>query len=119
VLEIDDKDPSRLRRLTDRRVVFRLDLRFSEERSQRDGVAGPRAGATRTIVRVCISPSRTRDRRRQDVADRARDVVASFRSYLMATELEDDSPPSTVRTLGRARRLLMPWLRKRQQETGE
>jgi hypothetical protein len=112
-LEIEDKHPSRLRRLTDRPVTFRLDLRFVEQRSQKDGDIGPRGGVARTKVRVSISPSRARDRRRQDVAERARDVLASFRSYLMATEVEDDAPPREAGPLSRAKRLFAPWLHKR------
>jgi diguanylate cyclase (GGDEF)-like protein len=112
-LEIDDKHPNRLRRLTDRPVTFCLELQFSEHRTQREGDSGLRSGIARTRIRVSIQPSRTRDRRRQDAADRARDVLASFRSYLMATEVEDDPAPQTGGTLSRARRLLLPWLRKR------
>ncbi len=112
-LEIDDKHQNRLRRLTDRPVTFCLELQFSEHRTQREGDSGLRSGIARTRIRVSIQPSRTRDRRRQDAADRARDVLASFRSYLMATEVEDDPAPQTGGTLSRARRLLLPWLRKR------
>ncbi len=111
-LEIDDKHPSRLRRLTDRSVTFRLDLRFVEQRSQQGGDTGPRSGVARTKVHVSISPSRVRDRRRQDVVERARDVLASFRSYLMATEVEEDVSPRGG-PLSRAKRLFAPWLQKR------
>jgi diguanylate cyclase (GGDEF)-like protein len=112
-LEIDDKHPNRLRRLTDRPVTFSLELQFSEHRTQREGESGPRNGIARTRIRLSIQPSRTRDRRRQDAADRARDVLASFRSYLMATEVEDAPALQPGGTLSRARRLLTPWLRKR------
>ena len=112
-LEIDDKHPSRLRRLTDRPVTFRIELHFVEQRDNqtRDGV--PTRGVARTKVRVSIGLSRARDRRRQDVADRARDVLASFRSYLMATEAEDDTPPSGSGAISRAKRLFVPWLHRR------
>ncbi len=114
-LEIADKHPSRLRRLTDRPVSFRLELHFSEQRSRRAGESGPGDSVTRTRIRVRIAPSRTRDRRRQDVLGRARDVLASFRSYLMATEVEEDTPAADG-ALARARRLLAPWLLKRRKE---
>ncbi|MDZ7617959.1 MAG: diguanylate cyclase [Patescibacteria group bacterium] len=112
-LEIDDKHPSRFRRLTDRPVTFRIDLRFLEQRSQQGGDTGPRGGVARTKVYVSIGPSRPRDRRRQDVAERARDVLASFRSYLMATEVEEEPLPRTDGPLSRAKRLFAPWLHKR------
>ncbi len=112
-LEIDDKCRSRLRRLTDRPVVFRIDLQFSEERARREGDLEVKSGVARTRIRVNVSPSRTRDRRRHDVVDRARDVLASFRSYLMATEVDDDTTPQNPGALSRGRRFLIPWLSKR------
>ncbi len=111
-LEIADQNTGRARRLTDRPMAFRLELHFSEQRPQRVGATGSTEGVTRTQIRVRVTPSRTRDRRRQDVLERARDVLASFRSYLMATEVDDDAPPAAS-PLARARRLLIPWLHKR------
>lgn len=112
-LEIDDKYPGRLRRLTDRPVVFRIDLQFSEQRARREGDLEANSGVARTRIRVNVSPSRTRDRRRQDVADRARDVLASFRSYLMATEVDDDTPAKKPGALAPGRWRLIRWLSKR------
>lgn len=112
-LEIDDKRPSRLRRLTDRPLAFRLDLQFSEQRMQRDPELYPQRGVSRTRILVRITPTRTRDRRRKDVADRAREVLASFRSYLMATEVAEDAASQNAGTLARAARFLAPWLPKR------
>jgi len=111
-LEIADKSASRLRRLTDRTTAFWLDLSFEEERLQKqqdNGDASPGAGTTRTRISVTVMPRKNRDRRRDDILARAREVLVSFRSYLIASE-EDGGPP--VGALSRAKRLLAPWLIK-------
>ena len=110
-LEIEDKPASRFRRLTDRSVAFWVDVSFEEEQLQRDREGSERpfgGGTTRTKIRVTVSPRRNRDRRRDDVTARARQVLMSFRSYLMASE--DDSVP--LGALMRAKRMLAPWLVK-------
>jgi diguanylate cyclase (GGDEF)-like protein len=121
-LEIDDKHPGRLRRFTDRPVTFGVELRFEEERFQKDADSTSRAnenpppngpscgGVLRTKIRVRIGPKRNRDRRRRDVLDRAREVLVSFRSYLMATEEEPTSPQGA---LWRAKQILAPWMTKK------
>ena len=109
-LEIEDKPASRLRRLTDRPVAFWIDLSFQEERLQKDRAGSNRpldAGATRTKIHVTVSPRRNRDRRRNDVLARAREVLMSFRSYLMASEDESDA---AVGALTRSKQLLSPWM---------
>jgi hypothetical protein len=58
---------------------------------------------------VKITPQKQRDRRREDVGQRAREVLASFRSYLMAT---CESGTSSVESRGQARRFF-PWLFRR------
>ena len=112
-LEIDDRHPGRLRRLTDRPMTFRLDLRFEEQRQQKDIEEGAVAAGVRTKVVIVVSPVRNRDRRRNDVALRARQVLASFRSYLMAVP-EDEEPPSPPGAFDRARRILTPWRAKKE-----
>jgi len=108
-LEIDSR-PGRTRRRGDRPVTFCVELRFEEEQFEKTQSHG---AATRTVSRtkihVAISPRKNRDRRRADVADRAREVLASFRSYLMASE--EDAPPGKG-ALRRARSILAPWLTK-------
>lgn len=105
-IELDDRHPGRLRRLTDRPVTFALDLKLEELRSRGRGGPGD-AGPTRTRVHLVIQPRKHRDRRRNDVMARAREVLVSFRSYLMATE-EEPSHAGGSR-LSRARRILTPW----------
>jgi len=112
-LQITDHHPARLRRLADRPVTFRLDARFEEERFQKENLddeAAP-SGILRTRIHLSISPTRSRDRRRSDVVDRARDVLVSFQSYLMASE--DEHPESESGALRRAKSILTPWLVKR------
>ena len=92
-LEITEKDASRLRRLTDRPVSFRLNLRFEEQRLQKQ--ESEYAGhLIRTKIHVAISPRKERDRRRATSCDRARQVLTSFRAYLMATTEDEMVVPS-------------------------
>lgn len=111
-LQIADQHREPLRRTADRPIGFRACLEFTEERpGQLDPAAAGPSAPSRTRIRVAISPLRTRDRRRCDLADRAREVLVSLRSYLMAAE-EDPSPPQEG-VLRRAVRILTPWLLKR------
>ncbi len=113
-LEISEKCDGRLRRLTDRPVAFQLDLRFEEQRVRREKDHGGTntGGVLRTRIYVSITPRKARDRRRADVADRAQQVLISFRSYLMATlEEQDGAPPGGA--LLKMKHVLLPWLRKK------
>ena len=91
-LEIGDRQLSLLRRLTDRPVTFCLHLRFEEERLETEKTEETKdlGRKLRTRIEVTITTRRNRDRRRSDVVDRGRQVLASFRSYLMANEQEAD-----------------------------
>ncbi len=82
-----------LRRFTDREVPLILELSF-QELPQKTNKAG-RFLPIRTRVRVEVRPQRKRDRRRTEAADRARTLLVSFRSYLMAAEYlgDDELPP--------------------------
>ena len=111
-LEIDHKPANPLRRLTDRSAAFSIDICLEEERLQKDrSETSPSSGGqiTRTRISIAVSPRRNRDRRRHDVATRAREVVTSFRAYLMASEEES---VSSVGALTRAKRILAPWLNR-------
>jgi hypothetical protein len=90
-----------------------VELTFEEQRLHKERPEGVRAlhrGTTRTKIRIAVSPRRNRDRRCEDAMARAKDVLTSFRSYLMASE-EESSLPTGVLT--RAKRILAPWLVKR------
>jgi hypothetical protein len=106
-LEIVDKNPSLQRRFTDRSATFRLDLNFEEERLSKE--ANDLSGQIiRTKILVAISPRRDRDRRQSDVTERARQVLTSFRSYLMATK-EDETVSPSQGALKRATWIFTPW----------
>jgi diguanylate cyclase (GGDEF)-like protein len=109
-LEINDQ-ASPTRRGSDRPVTFLVDLRLEEEAFTKAEPDDPNAsGISRTRIHVTISPRKNRDRRRADIADRAREVLSSFRSYLMATA---EGAPTSKGVFGRASRILIPWLAKR------
>ncbi len=107
-LQIEDGQ-EHARRSGDRPMTFLMELRFSEERTREAGdERTATARPTRTRIHVTVTPKRNRDRRRNDVASRAREVLLSLRSYLMASE--DRSEPPQKGGLRRAGHLLAPWL---------
>jgi diguanylate cyclase (GGDEF)-like protein/PAS domain S-box-containing protein/putative nucleotidyltransferase with HDIG domain len=79
------------RRLGDRPTDFLLDITLSEEPFENARGGSRSMSITRTRIHVVISPRRNRDRRRTDVADKARQILSSVRCYLMAVA---ESPPS-------------------------
>ncbi len=84
VLKLDGSLSDAFRRQDDRPVPFVIEMGFDEARIEKDGLEGP--GNLRTKIRVAIRPSRNRDRRRKHVVDRARKLLSSLKSYLMAHE---------------------------------
>ncbi len=108
-LHITEKHPDRLRRMTDRPVTFCIDLHFEEERLRKLNEPDVES-ILRTKIRLGINTAKSRDRRRSNVAERARDVLVSFKAYLMASE-EGEMPSTGVLT--RAKRVLIPWLIKK------
>jgi diguanylate cyclase (GGDEF)-like protein len=113
-LELTERSEGRLRRLTDRPSIFEIDLRFEEQRAQREGENGEISvgSVLRTRIFVSVSPRRARDRRRSDAQARAQQVLVSLRSYLMAT-LEDEAGPPPDGTLSKVKHALLPWLGKK------
>lgn len=87
VLQLDEQAVPMLRRRSDRQVPFFIDLQFEEQEVINDE---NRRGFTRcTVIHVSIRPRRPRDRRSQDVQERAKHLLVSLRSYLMAQEMTD------------------------------
>jgi len=82
------------RRSSDRPVPFYIDLHFDEKKIALNGIRHDNDGnrietgdlALRTLVHVSIRPKRNRDRRRRDAVERARRLLASLKSYLMAND---------------------------------
>ncbi|MCA9208108.1 MAG: diguanylate cyclase [Planctomycetales bacterium] len=80
-----DNTPLRRRR-SDRAVPFMVELEFEGD----DNASS--SGLTQTRIHVVIRPLRSRDRRKGDIEERARLVLSSLKSYLMATECSAKRP---------------------------
>jgi diguanylate cyclase (GGDEF)-like protein len=109
-LLVTEGNSSFLRRVADRPLRLILDLKFEEIRREQfvaDGAAT--FGAARTKIRVSVASQKKRERRQEQAAERARQLLVSFRSYLMATEIEQPPDPGVFR---RARGLFGLWLGK-------
>ena len=104
-LEIVDGRGGWLRRAMDRAVAFRVDLTFEEESLQREGdlASAPREGFLRTRIRVGVGLRKNRERRREGIDLRAKNVLASIRSYLMASDVDsaNDVTPAGFRRVSR------------------
>ncbi|HEY2761824.1 MAG TPA: GGDEF domain-containing protein, partial [Pirellulales bacterium] len=89
------------RRTTDRVVTFLIHLKLSQNRNERSNTQGLAAGTyVETRVEVVIRPRRDRDRRREATVEKARRLLGSLKSYLMARE-DDGSlvePAATAAT---------------------
>jgi hypothetical protein len=82
--------PKRTRRISDRPTNFRVDVRLDEEPIAKDTKdLGSQATWVQTRLRVTIVPEKSDERRREEILSRAKDVLVSFRSYLMANPVED------------------------------
>lgn len=95
------------RRQGDRAAAFLVDLRLDEERPSQESTGGSAPTMPRTQIRVIISPFGTRDRRKPDVNDQARHLLAAIRAYLIATVATEDLGDGL---LAKACGLLAPWL---------
>lgn len=86
-LETTDQSAIELRRRDDRPIAFIVDIKFQQERLERSNTHGFAAGSyVQTKALVAISPRRARDRRLGQSTERARMMLASLKSYLMARE---------------------------------
>jgi diguanylate cyclase (GGDEF)-like protein/PAS domain S-box-containing protein len=109
-ISLAPKGAGLFRRGTDRVVGLLMDLTFQEERTEMTDTA--RSSLTRTRIHLEMRPQRNRDRRKAETLDRARQLLISFRSYLMAIEaapqvLADPEPDNGL--FSRARDFFMPW----------
>jgi diguanylate cyclase (GGDEF)-like protein len=88
-MEISSEHMGLHRRQSDRPSMFRIELAFSEQRTERTNSFGLAAGSySETIAKVVVRPKRRRDRRTDDQADRARLIMQSLKAYLMAKEVD-------------------------------
>jgi diguanylate cyclase (GGDEF)-like protein/PAS domain S-box-containing protein len=88
-LRIDGEKLSISRRTADRAVAFSVEMKLTEEACENTGAQG---AGRRTRIYVAIRPRRDRDRRRSDSVERARIVMSSLKSYLVASET---TPPAS------------------------
>jgi diguanylate cyclase (GGDEF)-like protein/PAS domain S-box-containing protein len=88
-MELSDRLASSNRRKGDREVTFTIHLRFSEQYVDRTNTQGFAAGKHAvTHVDVTIHPRRDRDRRHDSTVTKARALLGSLKSYLIASEDE-------------------------------
>ncbi len=95
VLSIQGRDGLPTRRSSDRTTPFGMELTFVEERGAGKHPAQGQSTFLRTRIQVLIRPKRGRDRRRADAVERARYLLSSLRSYLMASEVRSDAETAT------------------------
>lgn len=86
-IECSDGAAGSQRRKGDRPVGFVIDLKLAEEFIERENGVGLARGAyAQTTAAVTIRPRHERDRRRGYATERARKLLGSLKSYLMAKE---------------------------------
>lgn len=116
-MELQIADHRYRRRSSDRPIAFRIEVRMQEERVSRPAPDGGAArDAIQTRMYVTIAPLSHRDRRRSQAAERARELSASLRAYLMATQEAETAEllPAENGILCRVRKLFLPWLLKQE-----
>ncbi|HWB12227.1 MAG TPA: diguanylate cyclase [Pirellulales bacterium] len=93
-VRVGQEGGSIFRRISDRPVALVMDLQFVDVEHERHRPAHLRRyGNARTRINLSIVPKRSRDRRRAQLQERARQLVISLRAYLMATEWELSTQP--------------------------
>src|SRR5262249_55248825 len=86
-MELTDQRATQNRRKTDRPITFAIDRKFSQRHVERTNTSGLAAGKyVETRVHVTIRPRRDRDRRRDSTINKARSLLGSLKSYLIASE---------------------------------
>jgi diguanylate cyclase (GGDEF)-like protein len=94
-LVVNDSHTTTQRRTGDRAISFLIHLKLSQKHQERSNSQGFAAGSyVETRIEVLIRPRRDRDRRREATAEKARRLLGSLKSYLMARE--DDGRPAGV-----------------------
>jgi diguanylate cyclase (GGDEF)-like protein/PAS domain S-box-containing protein len=92
-LRIEGEKLSMNRRSNDRSIGFFVEMKLSEETFEKQNSQGV---GSRTRIYVAIRLRRDRDRRRKDAIERARTVMASIKSYLVAAEAEPPQHPAAT-----------------------
>jgi diguanylate cyclase (GGDEF)-like protein/PAS domain S-box-containing protein len=86
-LAVTDSHVEVNRRANERPMTFVIQLKLSQRHTERSNTQGFAAGAyVETRIEVTIRPRRDRDRRRDAALEKARRLLGSLKSYLMARE---------------------------------
>jgi diguanylate cyclase (GGDEF)-like protein/PAS domain S-box-containing protein/putative nucleotidyltransferase with HDIG domain len=97
-LLVNDGGAGAARRVDDRAIAFVIHLRLSQRHAERSNSQGFAAGSyVETRIAVEIRPRRDRDRRRDATVEKARRLLGSLKSYLMARE-DDGKMPDPAST---------------------
>ena len=92
-----------------------IELLFEEHRVKNDKVSAAHNAANEiswTKIKITVGPRSNRDRRRNEELDnRARELLTSFRAYLMTVEESEMAPSGTFK---RIKRIIAPWLTRQQ-----
>jgi hypothetical protein len=95
-LAVTDGSANLNRRAGDRATTFVIQLKLSQKHFERSNTQGFASGKyVVTQIDVVIRPRRERDRRREATIDKARRLLGSLKSYLMARE-GDGTEPETM-----------------------
>ena len=90
-LEVSSEKVSMHRRQTDRVLLYRVELTFKEDHEERSNNLGMASGMyVRTCIQISIRPKRKQSHRKADMAERARLILQSLKSYLMAKEAHEE-----------------------------
>jgi diguanylate cyclase (GGDEF)-like protein/PAS domain S-box-containing protein/putative nucleotidyltransferase with HDIG domain len=96
-LLVEDGGAGAARRLNDRATAFVIQLHLSQRHAERSNTQGFAAGTyVETRIAVEIRPRRDRDRRREATVEKARRLLGSLKSYLMAREDDGKTPDSAA-----------------------
>lgn len=109
-VKIDDAQAGLSNRWSDRPIPFVMELTFEEENTGGQRGSG---GQQRTLIQVVVRPRRQRDRRRRDMLERAKQLLVSVKSYMMAQEYLAEAPASVGtedRLLKKSKKFLSHWL---------
>ena len=101
-LVVTDSHTTPNRRSSDRPVTFLIHLKLSQKHQERANTQGFAAGTyVETRIEVVIRPRRDRDRRRDATVEKARRLLGSLKSYLMAREDDGTTPETAVAVVAR------------------
>jgi diguanylate cyclase (GGDEF)-like protein/PAS domain S-box-containing protein len=84
VMKLDGDNVPLNRRTSDRPVPFLIEIEFDEVNEPDEAKSG--RTVQRTLIKAVVRPKRDRDRRKRDAAERAKQLYASLKSYLVAQE---------------------------------